>query len=144
MDSRVRSFHLAEVAEPTRADREAIAAPLRSYNLSRVPSLDIQPLVLALRNETGETVGGLWGETALDWLHIDLLAVPESMRGQDVGSALLFRAEDIARSRGCVGAWLDTFAFQARGFYEKLGYRVFGEITDHPLGSARYFLHKRF
>ncbi|WP_199098800.1 GNAT family N-acetyltransferase [Dyella sp. ASV21] len=144
MSGITRSLHLRDIAKPTQADREAIAAPLRSYNESKVPSLDIQSLVIALQDEAGETVGGLWGETALDWLHIDLLAVPEAMRGQDVGSALVFRAEDIARARGCVGAWLDTFAFQARGFYERLGYSVFGEIADHPLGSARYFLRKRF
>ncbi len=32
---------------------------------------------------------------------------------------------------------------QARGFYEKLGYSVFGRLDDHPKGSARYFLNKR-
>nr|WP_199047718.1 GNAT family N-acetyltransferase [Dyella sp. ASV24] len=138
------AWQLHCIDEPAAADREAIAAPLLAYNLSKVPTLDIQPLVIALRDEHGHTVGGLWGETALDWLHVDLLAVPESMRGQDVGTALLQRAEQMARERGCVGAWLDTFAFQARGFYEKLGYTVFGEIPDHPVGGARYFLHKRF
>lgn len=138
------SYELHSIDAPDAADREAIAAPLRAYNLSKVPTLDIQPLVIALRDAQGRTVGGLWGETALDWLHIDLLGIPESMRGQDVGTAILRRAEDIARERGCVGAWLDTFAFQARGFYEKLGYSVFGEIPDHPVGGARYFLRKRF
>lgn len=138
------SYALQEIEAPGSADRTAIAAPLLAYNLSKVPTLDVQPLVIALQDSQGQTVGGLWGETALDWLHIDLLAVPESMRGQDVGTALMQRAEAIARERGCVGAWLDTFAFQARGFYEKLGYAVFGEIPDHPVGGARYFLRKRF
>jgi GNAT superfamily N-acetyltransferase len=137
-------YQLQTIDEPGAADREAIAVPLLAYNLSKVPTLDIQPLVIALRDAQGRTVGGLWGETALDWLHVDLLAVPESMRGQDVGTAVLCRAEAIAQERGCVGAWLDTFAFQARGFYEKLGYTVFGEIPDHPAGGARYFLSKRF
>ncbi|MDB5698088.1 MAG: family acetyltransferase, partial [Alphaproteobacteria bacterium] len=45
--------------------------------------------------------------------------------------------------RGCVGVWLDTFSFQSRGFYEKLGYAVVGMIQDHPLGGARYFMQKR-
>jgi GNAT superfamily N-acetyltransferase len=138
------SYDIHAVQAPDAADREAIAAPLRAYNRSKVPTLDIQPLVIALRDAEGRTIGGLWGETALDWLHIDLLGIPESMRGQDVGTAILLRAEEIARERGCVGAWLDTFAFQARGFYEKLGYSVFGEIPDHPVGGARYFLRKRF
>jgi ribosomal protein S18 acetylase RimI-like enzyme len=40
--------------------------------------------------------------------------------------------------------WLDTFSFQARGFYEKLGYTVFGEIENHPPGHSRFFLRKIF
>jgi len=135
---------LHAIESPVAADRDAIAAPLRAYNLDHVPTLAIQPLVIALRDEHGHTIGGLWGETGLDWLHVDLLAVPESLRGQDIGTALMQRAEAMARDRGCIGAWLDTFAFQARGFYEKLGYSVFGEIPDYPVGGARYFLRKRF
>ena len=45
--------------------------------------------------------------------------------------------------RGCVGARLDTFEFQAPGFYEKLGYTRFGRIDDHPRGYSRFFMQKR-
>ena len=48
-----------------------------------------------------------------------------------------------ASPRGLAGLWLDTFAFQAKDFYEKLGFSVFGEIDDHPRGSRRHFLMKR-
>jgi hypothetical protein len=41
---------------------------------------------------------------------------------------------------GCHHAWLDTFSFQARPFYEKQGYRVFGVLPDYPTGQTRYFL----
>jgi hypothetical protein len=44
--------------------------------------------------------------------------------------------------RGCHGVWLDTFTFQARGFYERLGYSVFGAIEDYPPGHSRHFLKK--
>ena len=37
---------------------------------------------------------------------------------------------------------MDTFSFQARPFYEKLGYRVFGQLPDYPRGQTRYFLAK--
>jgi len=53
------------------------------------------------------------------------------------------RAEAIARAHGCVGIWLDTFSFQARGFYEKLGFAVFGTMEDFPPGHQRFFLQKR-
>ena len=59
-----------------------------------------------------------------------------------IASARLERAEEVAREHGCVGIWLDTFTFQAPGFYQKLGYTVFGEISNYPPGSSRFFLHK--
>jgi len=42
----------------------------------------------------------------------------------------------------CHSAWLDTFEFQARGFYERLGYSCFGELPNYPVGFSRYFLKK--
>lgn len=137
-------MRLDVVDEPTPEDREAIVAPLRKYNHAYGPLLEVKPLALLLKDESGSTVGGLWGRTAYDWLFVELLAVPEAMRGTGTGTALMHTAETIARERGCIGVWLDTFAFQARPFYEKLGYSVFGELVDHPKGSARYFLMKRF
>jgi hypothetical protein len=37
-----------------------------------------------------------------------------------------------------------TYSFQARGFYERLGYAVFGTLDDYPPGQSRIFLHKAF
>jgi hypothetical protein len=50
--------------------------------------------------------------------------------------------EDAARRRGCRAAWLDTFSFQAPGFYRGLGYRVFGKLAGYPPGHTRHFLWK--
>jgi len=53
------------------------------------------------------------------------------------------RAELCAIERGCTDAFLDTFSFQARPFYEKLGYRVFGTLEKHPVGHRHYFMNKQ-
>jgi hypothetical protein len=50
--------------------------------------------------------------------------------------------EDAAQRRGCRAAWLDTFSFQAPGFYQALGYRAFGELAGYPPGHTRHFLWK--
>jgi GNAT superfamily N-acetyltransferase len=52
-------------------------------------------------------------------------------------------AEAEALRRGCHAASLDTYSFQARGFYERLGYSVFGIIDDCPPGHSRIYLIKR-
>lgn len=37
---------------------------------------------------------------------------------------------------------LRTFGFQARGFYEKQGYRVVGALEDYPPGNAMFWMRK--
>ena len=88
-------------------------------------------------------VGGLWGSTAYGWLYVQLLAVPDELRGLGFGRRLMAEAEEEALRRGCCSAWLDTFEFQARGFYERLGYTCFATLPEYPKGYSRYFLQKQ-
>jgi N-acetylglutamate synthase-like GNAT family acetyltransferase len=76
------------------------------------------------------------------WLHVRTLAVAVPVRGQGFGRELMKRAETYAVERGCTDAFLDTFSFQARPFYEKLGYRVFGTLENHPVGHQYYCMTK--
>ena len=132
--------------DPEEADVAAVRNGLRAYNQSqlgdRVPLY--QNIVLQLRDAEDTIVGGLTATAVLDWLFVEWLHVDAAHRGADHGTALMAEAEAYARDKGLAGIWLDTFAFQARGFYEKLGFTVFGTLDDHPRGSARYFLQKRF
>lgn len=64
------------------------------------------------------------------------------MRGQGYGTKLMAAAEAEARRRGCRDAYLDTFSFQARPFYERCGYEVFGTLEDFPTGHQRFVMRK--
>lgn len=131
--------------EPSPTDCESIMNGLAAYNLSRGPSPAFKPLAILLRDRgTGETIGGLLGKIVYGWAIIDDLFVPEHWRRQSLGSLLLRKAEDIARAHECVGFWLNTFEFQARGFYEKNGFEIFGELDHFPPGSKCYFMRKHF
>jgi GNAT superfamily N-acetyltransferase len=66
----------------------------------------------------------------------------DALRGTGIGRALIGAAERRALERGCHSAWVDTFSFQAPGFYRKLGYKPFGEL-DYPPDFKRIFLQKR-
>ena len=122
--------------------RRAIVAPLVRFNESQAGPSGTRPLVVGLRDADGTVVGGLWGATAYGWLFTQLLAVPEQSRGQGLGRQLLSLAEAEAMKRGCHAAWLDTFEFQAKAFYERLGYSCFATLPDYPKGSSRYFMRK--
>jgi GNAT superfamily N-acetyltransferase len=75
-------------------------------------------------------------------LYVAKLWIADEHRGGGHGSALMAAAEDHARARGCIGAYLDTFEFQARPFYEKLGYQLFGTLDGYPPGYRQFFLSK--
>ena len=122
--------------------RAAIVRNLLAYNRSKTGIADHRPLAVLINDEERRVAGGLWGRTAYGWLFTELLFVPEALRARGVGKALLQQAEAEAIARGCRGAWLDTFDFQARPFYERLGYECFGEIGDYPPGFSRYFMKK--
>ena len=103
----------------------------------------MRPLAVILRDPgTGHPLGGLIGRTTRDWFFVEMFHLPAEARGQGTGRRILIAAEEEALRRGCRYAWLDTFSFQARGFYEKLGYSVFGTLEDYPAGHSRYFLRK--
>jgi GNAT superfamily N-acetyltransferase len=129
--------------DPTPAMRRAIVDPLVLFNEAQAGPENYRPLVILVSDSaTGSIAGGLWGSTANSHLHVDLLFLPAELRGAGLGRRLMRDAEDEALRRGCRGAWLDTYSFQARGFYERLGYTVFGTINDYPPGHSRFFLTK--
>jgi len=135
-------FNIRLTDTPDAAIREAIVTPLIEYNTACSGINDHRLLALTVEDGDGKPLGGLWGRTGFGWLFVELLLVPEALRGQGVGTTLMMRAEQEALRRGCHQAWLDTFEFQARGFYERLGYSCFGELQDYPPGVARYFMKK--
>jgi GNAT superfamily N-acetyltransferase len=128
----------------SQASMDAIGDALEDFNIGRAGPGHEKPLSILIKDqETGAILGGLTGGSSRDWMFVKLLFIPEQLRGQDLGAKLLDQAESIARARHCVGIWLDTFEFQASGFYEKRGYEVFGKIEDYPKGFSRFFLQKR-
>ena len=135
-------YRLTVEDAPADTDTDVLAYGLEAYNETRWPlHPPWRPLAIFLRDE-GRIVAGLAGETYCGWLSVRYLWVSERLRGRGIGRELMVRAEACARERGCHSAWLDTFGFQAPGFYEKLGYQEFARL-DYPPGHHRHFLRKR-
>ena len=120
-----------------------LAKKLMAFNkFSSGRPLDHRSLTISVTHpDTSELLGGLWGSTAYSHLHIELLYLPDELRGAGLGRQLMTQAEREAIQRGCRGVWLDTFSFQARGFYERLGYKPFGSFA-YPDGVSRCYLSR--
>ncbi|HEY9784965.1 MAG TPA: GNAT family N-acetyltransferase [Candidatus Obscuribacterales bacterium] len=129
-------------ASPTEQQIAYLAEILNSHNEKHNLVWDPQALAIFVRDADGTILGGITGSTNWGWLHVNLLAVHSSLRNQGLGRTLMEMAETEAIKRGCKAAFLDTFSFQALGFYKKLGYELFGTLDDFPPGHKRYFLRK--
>src|SRR5262249_12289051 len=104
---------------------------------------DYYPLAFLLRDAAGEVLGGVLGDIWGGWLHVSFLWVARPLRQQGWARRLMRAAERYAVERGAHDAHLETFSFQARPLYEKLGYEVFAQLDDFPPGHTKYFLRKR-
>ena len=121
----------------------AISDGLAAYNATRFRPGDNATLDILVRDDnSGEPVGGLLGHTSFGLLFLDLFYLPEELRGGGLGSRIIALAEDEARRRGCTTAFVYTVTFQAPGFYERHGYRRFGEVVCPPDGATRIFFSK--
>ncbi|MCL2855728.1 MAG: GNAT family N-acetyltransferase [Defluviitaleaceae bacterium] len=94
--------------------------------------------------ENGEVVACIWGEVHFKTvLYIDILWVKEGHRNKGYGAILMKDVEEKAIATGCTLSVVDTYSFQAPGFYEKLGYTVFGTIDDCPVkGHGDFYMSK--
>lgn len=127
--------------DPAPEHVQALTDGLVAYNSAQVDADRPEPLAVFLRVH-GQILAGAEGHTHWRWLRVNRLWVDGTVRRQGAGRQVMTRMEEAARRRGCQAAWLDTFSFQALGFYQRLGYRLFGELTDYPPGHARHFLSK--
>ena len=144
MDYSDHELTITTEQQPSVADVEVVRAGLLAFN---VEHLGLEPqsraLHLFLRDPSGQVIGGLLGGWRWGWLYVDKLWIQEAYRKRGGGSRLLQAAESEARAAGCTNAVLDTFSFQARGFYERHGYEVYATLEGFPPGHRQFFFHKK-
>ena len=138
-----REYQIVLVEKPEDIAWGVIGKGLDAFNIQIAGDYNFQRLCFALQTSDNAIVGGVLGELFWDWFHIDLLWIPEDLRGHGYGHQLLLMVEEEAKRRGAKNVFLDTFSFQAPDFYKKHGYQIFGELKDFPPGHKRYFFTKQ-
>ena len=142
MKTKTSDVEISVRMHATSDEREIIVGGLVRYNDAYASPGRHAELAVVARS-AGTVVGGLLGHTNWNWLFIRQLWVADRFRGSATGRRLVEVAEAEAVARGCAHAHCDTFEFQALPFYQKLGYKVFGQLEDYPPGFTRFFLQKR-
>ena len=129
--------------EADEADNALILAGLQNYN-KQFSAGTFEALSVFSRSSDNELIGGLYGGSFGNWMHIWTFWVSEEHRGKSIGSKILSAAEKEAIARRCIGVTLDTYSFQALDFYLKRGYQVFGSLSGYGGGFERHYLQKTF
>lgn len=132
---------------PSAADLEYISQGIQAFNRRAVPGIpevaDDLTFAAFARDTDGTIVGGIRAKAFWGYLSIELLWLDETARGGGVGTTLLLDAEAFALHCGFSRSRVVTTSFQARPFYEKLGYEVYGVLEDCPEGHTSCYLKKQ-
>ena len=132
---------------PSQDDLKTISQGIKSYNQKHLPDeVVFEPdtrFAVFAKNDSGKVLGGIRANAYWNYCIIELLWLSDEIRGKGVGSQLMQQAEDFAKEKGFEFIRTETVSFQAKPFYEKLGYRVYGELEDFPKGCTTYCLVKK-
>ncbi|MEG2811458.1 MAG: GNAT family N-acetyltransferase [Clostridium sp.] len=134
------------IRESNKSESEQVINEIINYNLSKVPKTQEDDFIYINRvilNSDGKIIAGINSKMyCWNCLYIDVLWINEDYRKQGLGSILLKEVENTSKEKGCYLIHLDTFDFQAKDFYIKNGYKVFGTLDECPKGHKRYFMSK--
>ena len=136
-----------EITDCVEQDTDFIGGKLVEYNLHKVPmtqSSEFISINKKIVDENNTIIAGCIAEMyCWNIVYVDVLWVNEGHRKSGLGTRLLKELETIAVNSNCTLIHLDTFDFQAKDFYIRNGYEVFGVLEDCPENHCRYFLKKK-
>ena len=129
-------------------DAEYIDGMLVTYNLEQMPAECEENRIAIwfgkrMIDRDGNIIAGcLASRTVWNTAEVSVLWVDAAYRKQGLGTQIIKEVEQEAKAKGCTIIQLDTFDWQAKEFYEKNGYSVFGTLEDCPQGHCRYYMKK--
>jgi len=129
--------------EATKDDLWAVLEGLGSNITKRIGDIELgKSIRIFAKDRENKVVGGIIGDVFGKYAYVAQLWVVESLRNKGYGTRLLNMLEEEATELGCEYAHTDTYSFEARPFYERNGYELFGTLDDYVKGHSKCFLRK--
>jgi ribosomal protein S18 acetylase RimI-like enzyme len=121
----------------------AVLDTLVAYNQGQVGNYIRKPFSIYVKDNYGRVIAGVTGVALVNYdCIVQLVAVDPAHRRQGWGRKLLQELDKFARANNCNNIRLETADFQARGFYEKMGYQKVAEMDNSFLGHKVYIMRK--
>ncbi len=131
---------------PNEEDAKILSNGIIDFNNFKIPELEpieseVEFFVFA-KNKNGNVIGGIRATCFWNTMHIELLWLSNDNRGKGIGKELIKSAEKYAKENNCEKAFVETTSWQAKPFYEKVGYKHMATLNDGPKGHASHYLPK--
>lgn len=139
-------MEISVTTSPAKDDLKTLSEGIGAFNQDYLPDevgfeKDTNFAVIA-KDDNGKVIGGIRAKAFWNYCIIELLWLSQESRGLGLGSQLIKHTENFAKEKGFGYMRTETLSFQAKPFYEKLGYKLFGELPDYPKGHTTYCLVK--
>jgi GNAT superfamily N-acetyltransferase len=121
---------------------KALLDGMRVFNRRAIPDLTSRKITIAVRDSSGAIRGGTVGRIAGDSMYVEVVWTDDETRTKGLGRRMMLMLEEEARKSGVCESWLYTMSFQAKPFYEKLGYTQFAELKWQGGKHKRHFMRK--
>lgn len=129
--------------DPNPADIGVLEDRLYEFNMQATGHTDGQLYGIFLRDANGAVIGGADGWTWGATCYVRHLYLPETMRGQGLGTKLMDLIEHEALARRCAMIVLESHDFQAPDFYRSRGFVATGSVEGYPRGHRNFTFVKR-
>ncbi|MCW8418685.1 GNAT family N-acetyltransferase [Fluoribacter dumoffii] len=116
---------------------------LKKFNESIIGKYEAKPFVIYAKNDESEVFGGIKGDLFGSMCRVFTVWIHERYRGKGLGRRLFEKLDVFAKENHCNMIQLDTAEFQAKGFYEKMGYQVVATLPENFMGYTSYILRKK-
>lgn len=139
----MENMKLIYADRPDKNDRKYLDDKLMGFNGDIIKGYVFNNFLYKLTDESGAIIAGIDCMIGGGWVEIISLWVSEENRKKQIGQRLLSEAEKTAKEKGCHGAYLYTYSFQAPAFYEKQGYSIFGALENYYKKHSKFYMKKR-
>lgn len=120
---------------------ETIIGNFKSDIVKKLGSFNQDYFTVFITLPSGEVVGGAISNITktpeICFCYIDVIWINEKYRAHKLGSKVMQEVEKYAKEKHCTYIYLGTGAWQARPFYEKLGYNVVS-VLPNPNNYKEY------
>jgi len=136
-------FNVVVDYNPSEADNAVVREGIIAHYEKTTGQRRDQEFSVFLKDASGKVLGGLQAFIDTESIYIDIFWIDETLRNHGYGTSLLAAAELEATKNGCAFSLVDTWDFQAEGFYINHGYDRIGELKNYWLGHTKLFLRKQ-